>query len=608
MSPAEAWWRLGIEPTDDKRAVRRAYADTLRAVDPGAEPAVFMALRDARDLALATGATPASDDAWDDDDAWSEWSDADETGNDEDAGTSVDGRVLEGWDGRSRASVFWGQPPLAVAETPTADTVFFRNPRTDEVPDRRTRDTPLLGETEGRGERHDETRPTPVVATRDDDVDEEPARVVFTPDPGTALYGLLAAQGSDAPLTATQLGEALGYLDAFARDAEQSTIERHAEIDEWIANLLARHTPRSDPLIAPAGKLFGWETRTNDLFLPSALDHLVARQKGLNFVRLISDPKHPLNRAWGELTQPATERTRRGWFVNRNDVRRLLDAVRRDHPFVEDEFFDERRVALWETKLGKKPGNWRPLWIGLIILVALARLLASIGEDERRSAEATASLAAHERMTDRAGDIDALLARLTLSERRPRYADLAGINLSLSSFLTKNWKTYADKGFARSDWFRGNEFILRSEIDRSDVLYSREVLAARRRFERDTARALLDHAPERCDIDLSNGPPADAHGDAAKQARLRTEYENWVALALREIDPLGRGSKDTATFTVPGPIVKNVIESSGLTEARVREALQRTGSRVDQCRVRIALIDAALEAPQSAGLPILRAM
>lgn len=50
MSP---WDLLGLEPDADRSAIRRAYADRLRAMDPEADPQAFQRLRDARDAALA---------------------------------------------------------------------------------------------------------------------------------------------------------------------------------------------------------------------------------------------------------------------------------------------------------------------------------------------------------------------------------------------------------------------------------------------------------------------------------------------------------------------------------------------------------------------------
>lgn len=50
MSP---WDLLGLEPGAERAAIRRAYADRLRAMDPEADPHAFQRLRGARDAALA---------------------------------------------------------------------------------------------------------------------------------------------------------------------------------------------------------------------------------------------------------------------------------------------------------------------------------------------------------------------------------------------------------------------------------------------------------------------------------------------------------------------------------------------------------------------------
>ena len=48
----DVWDRLGIEKTDDERAIKRAYAKQLKAIRPDEDPAAFQALREARDEAI----------------------------------------------------------------------------------------------------------------------------------------------------------------------------------------------------------------------------------------------------------------------------------------------------------------------------------------------------------------------------------------------------------------------------------------------------------------------------------------------------------------------------------------------------------------------------
>jgi hypothetical protein len=53
------WEELGIVPTVDPKAIRRAYADRLRGLDPDQDPAAFQRLRQAFEAALSRAEQPA---------------------------------------------------------------------------------------------------------------------------------------------------------------------------------------------------------------------------------------------------------------------------------------------------------------------------------------------------------------------------------------------------------------------------------------------------------------------------------------------------------------------------------------------------------------------
>src|SRR5215471_14677230 len=52
------WEELGIVPTADPKAIRRAYAGRLRGLDPDRDPAAFQRLRQAFEAALSQAEQP----------------------------------------------------------------------------------------------------------------------------------------------------------------------------------------------------------------------------------------------------------------------------------------------------------------------------------------------------------------------------------------------------------------------------------------------------------------------------------------------------------------------------------------------------------------------
>lgn len=70
MSPRQAWKKLGIEPTDDKRAIKKAYAAKLKAIDPDKDAKAFLTLREALQVAQWEADYGSSgEDDWSDDEA-----------------------------------------------------------------------------------------------------------------------------------------------------------------------------------------------------------------------------------------------------------------------------------------------------------------------------------------------------------------------------------------------------------------------------------------------------------------------------------------------------------------------------------------------------------
>ena len=63
MSHLANWSLLGIQPTDDERAIRSAYARRLKTTRPDDDPAEYQKLREAYDAALLSASSEKSADA-----------------------------------------------------------------------------------------------------------------------------------------------------------------------------------------------------------------------------------------------------------------------------------------------------------------------------------------------------------------------------------------------------------------------------------------------------------------------------------------------------------------------------------------------------------------
>lgn len=328
MSPQEAWEVLGIAPTADERAIKRAYSGLLKAIDVDRDPEAFIRLRSAMETAKAWTTWDDAYDGWEpDEDDW----EPDKAGGEEDGGQE-DGQTIV----RLPLDFDFGQ----VFGGGAADQYF-------------TGYRPSLPFLE------------------DDDLAMLCAR----------LDRLLFAQDGDEAEIKEQIGRTGREL---LKCPALQQVDAALVVEGWLAAAMTAAVPRSDPLSVPAINHFGWKGGAG-WSRPHAVEAVLARYDDRVWLIGPAADAHP--QALAELTRPP--RTKTGWrglglfeLGKAKKVATFLDVVRRDHATVETDL-DQASVAWWDAyRAGRRPpANF---WFLLLAVppALLVVLLALVFETE----------------------------------------------------------------------------------------------------------------------------------------------------------------------------------------------------------------------------------
>ncbi|WP_062788189.1 hypothetical protein [Novosphingobium capsulatum] len=701
-----AWGRLGIAPTPDQGAIRRAYADALRAMDVDADVAGFAALRQARDTALAWARSQAAQasapDAPGDPAALpvaveDERATAAEAADDTPPGTwphaaprldghADTGTVRAGHDHGHDALV--PALPFAPARGPADDQFVVQRPtlapivlagaadapgvslgrqqpqtradhalhdlllagpgtefgltaddraaalalldrliaqadaggvdlwsRTEEwlaetLARSWPRAAPLLdraAQAFGWADRPATTGDSPAVAFLISRLGSQPLVRTAHPPQDALFVALMPEGGSEAPLDGVEEAAALAHLQTLLGEAHMAQVERSEEIETWLADLLAQSWPRSAPLLEPAAQALGWERERGTLNERPVIAFLNARLRGLRFARKVQDKAHPLHKAWAELTRTGT---RKGLFVSRRQVRQLIEGVRSNFPELE-QHFNPVLVAAWEPQGGSGGGIGRNFgWIA-IVLIGLVRLVIAIadyGQDHPASppqaAYETSAPAAPGQPLNAPFDpaADPLLADVVHQLFGPgmSYADLRKANPNFAGTINANRHLTADPG----ELAHQGQVVLTQRLLYARAHAGPARLDALARWRLDMLMAAKADGAETCLKvyhweDLPKGSALTGAALERQQKLART------MLASGEIDA-PQPDRYTRSYNIPGPIIAQIIQTTGLPEGAVRRAFNGEGLPATVCTVQIALLKAALNWKGAGRQPILR--
>ncbi|UOR16263.1 hypothetical protein [Qipengyuania aquimaris] len=539
------WSILGIEETREKSAIRKAYSVKLKTMNLDEQVQEYAQLRDARDYALRlaaqppppppSSAQPEYDDAYEDDDYFDEL----EWHNDAEFEWEIGRRdFVDGYEGGDLGDAGLSGDELAAAaiEPP-------------ELPD-------------GYDELH---------------------AILF---PGR--------QHSDEGLTGEEYEQAEGALKRLIAWAEDGDLNRHGSVDYNLAEMLAAAWPRSAPLVERANVAFHWLGEAGGLDERPALQFLNARTQGMRFHEAVLEEDHPLHKAWLELSRPGKASMIDRLKINRNQIDKLLLAIRGSFPELEA-LLSRERIDSWE-----KPASDVVSWIVqrlFIVFVVIQALRFCASADDR--APVQPPLSAEEEQAIRDEGKDTIAAAL------------------FGDGFTYDQLVETDPAFAAQLGTMIDTLVRAKVLDGRLVLplLRNRMLAARERADFDTLlaiqavhlewlKAASDAGGDACGDVLSGS----FSGGAPEVSAETEERERALARDLLEKKLLTLPSRTgSTTYQIPGWLVDAARKDTGLSEARFGEILQDPEDS-ERCAVEIALIENMLSAPSRVPIETLRSL
>lgn len=583
MSPSTAWQLLGIEATADSKAIRRAYAARLRAIDPDQDRDGFAALRDARDqaLMLASGEVadapppgimidgmevivPSPDVAFT----------APLLTTDDSASASLSIEPVE-------PDADWRMPPIAPdcrIATDADDAIALPLPDGADA---------LIVPTVTRAEVQDLSRA------------DHALHALLYPDPD--------AESQDRPMHPADIVNGTTLISRIHAEAQQGAIDLHARVDDWLANILAGSWPRAQPLLAPAARLFGWEALDGQIDAPPAIDFINRRLASDRFAQQVQQKGHPLHRAWQQLAKPT--RPGQSWALwwQGAKVDELITTIRRDYPELEQRL-DWHRIALREERTGLAIASFGGrILFGVVLLQLLGAMARCQDNGSPMPSLPSASdipVATAPRVPGGLGDVAAdMQAAVRAAFGKDIPLDLLNAQAPLvHALFASNWRAGMGMGWTRARYVEAMTGIIRNRYALLARQKGGDSLIAMQRQRLKEERALKGDHWHACAEAAKHGAFVDPElipADLRDPARAQVA-DLIIAMPDNPVLPPPGGS-----FSIPGQIVQRVIDQSGLSLDQVSAAFQNKGKDREQCLTHIALLDAVLDANKATRAALL---
>lgn len=601
MRAATAWRMLGIARTEDTGAIRRAYAERLRAMDVDADPDAYERLRDARDVALRLARSAGESLASDPTDTVA--TPGDDGPPPADTWTTVDvhlpptAAMMLGTpplvDASARGGLTPGRYPLPAPPPPLPVIIPIQHDR-------------VRYSTECYGIGFGDPLLTIAYERPNDAVEAafQTFRSLLQPEDGD----------SDTPMSREEGDAAWHAADVVLSDPKLSEIDYRTTVDAWMADLLARSIPRSDPLLHPVATFFDWQVRGRTVDASPAVAFITDRIATIDFIDSVRDPEHRFHRAWRALSAGTPDSIRPKYLLSKRRVRALLKDIRQNHPGVED-YLDPTEVNRWDGTMLKGPNLW--LWIVLTavfirVLIGAITLTPSESQPpvvpgapplfDEASTAPTSSLRAGESdgLKDVKADLDMALLRIA-----PGF-DLARVradNPALARDLEDAWSAAHRSDTQLANFFTQIDDLLRARFDVARRTAGYDDLREWVSLKRTVLQGIAQRGEAVCS-DYLRGKLNPSHFLTRDYFRVHDALMANVLLKASTIS--ATRAAEERSVTIPADIVDTITRRTELSRDTVIAALADKSTPRARCQVTNALYDTMLELPRVEALKLMR--
>jgi len=436
-----------------------------------------------------------------------------------------------------------------------------------------------------------------------------PGATELIPTPDPALFHAIEAIlfGETGELDTRRLKMATMELLA---DPSLEHIRVMEAVENWLADVIVKATPRSDAMLAPAIAHFRWADRVEEWTTAPIVRWLVQRHIE---ARLIADRS-----VYG--TVLSALRTTKGTPPPR--LRRELDGIHRhwrSQDGIEAIFSPARRevskqlgfcilmlpyIFVWSLLRPGYSAAARSLGFGWLALTLLAAMFTSAAPREPVAPSPVPppfTLTYSEPATDLGPILSSISDSLELDTLRQS-------NPVLHDRLLARWRVARQRSEATNDFVAAVWAILDRSVEEGLRAGSPVLREQYWRLYADKLRWISDEAPQ-------GGPIAcDAFIRGSSGLSFPRDIESREDIVRTEALLTPPGPSQSArgasvhTFSVPDQIFYAARRDAGITEQDMTTALNNGGTEAQRCSVRIALIEAALARPSPATTRMLRDM